>query len=174
MRTMRRQRIIAIVNRTCRPLEVMDDGIPVTLKPGYRRLGDGRVVGADPNGNQPAMEHVPIATANRAMDQNKARGTVNPDDRLDCVFLIGRVGADDISFVEDDPDPEREMIDRDMLPESQRAERMNTRVSRRRTRADRTLGAGMGTQVLATSDGRIRSNAGGFDGGSSPREGHDA
>jgi hypothetical protein len=154
-RMMRRQEIIAVVNRTTRPLEVMDDGIAVVIKPGYRRLEDGRVVGAGPNG-QPEVVYMVLATANRAMDQNKARGSVNPDDSLDCVFLIGRVGTkDDITFVDDDPDPNRELMDRSLLPEAQRAQKL-TIAGGRRTRRDRNMGSGLGQHLLALENGQVR------------------
>ncbi len=138
-RMMRRQKIVAVVNRTNHPLEVTDDGIPVVIRPGYRKLPDGRVVGADPHG-EPMAEYLPLATAQRAMDQNKLKGSVNPDDFLDATFLIGRVGVDDITYIEDNPDPDAELIDRTMLPEAQRAERVTTGVGRRRSRRDRESG----------------------------------
>lgn len=133
MRTMRRQEIVPLVNRTCRPIEALDDGIVLTVKPGYRKTPDGRIVGAGAHG-EPEPEYVPIATANRAMDQNKARGTVNPDDVLDCVFLLGVKGRDDISYVEDNADPDAELFDRTMLPEAAAAQRISTGVGRRRAR----------------------------------------
>lgn len=163
MRTMRRQEIVFLVNRTLRPLEVMDDGVPITLKPGYRKLDDGRVIGAGAHG-QPIGEPVALATANRAMDQNKKRGTVNPDDTLDCVFLCGVNGRDDISYVEDNTSDDDELIDRSMLPEAARAVKMQTGLSRRRTRRDRESGAGVTPTpagVMALEDGGIRSGVGG-------------
>lgn len=154
-RMMRRQEIVAVVNRTTRPLEVVDDGIAIVIKPGFRRLPDGRVVGAGPNG-QPEVVYMAQATANRAMDQNKARGSVNPDDTLDCTFLIGKVGTrDDISFVDDNADPNAELFDRNMLPEARKAQTI-TLGGGRRTRRDRNMGSGLGQHLLATENGQIR------------------
>jgi hypothetical protein len=171
-RTMRRQDYVAVVNRTTRVLEATDDGIVQVIKPGYRRLPDGRVVGAGPNG-QPDFTWMPLATANRAMNQNKARGTVNPDDVLDCTFLIGKADVDDTSFVDDNADPNAELMDRSLLPEAQRAEILTTAVGRR-SRRDRHMAAGVGGQTLALENGVVRTGVGGLVGGSKPFQDADA
>jgi hypothetical protein len=165
-RTMRRQDYVAVVNRTTRVLEATDDGITQVIKPGYRRLDDGRVIGAGPLG-QPDFTWMPLATANRAMNQNKARGTVNPDDVLDCTFLLGKVDVDDCSFVDDNADPNAELLDRSMLPEAQRAQTITTAVGRR-SRRDRNLGAGVGSQTLSLENGIIRTGVDGVTGGAKP------
>lgn len=148
-RTMRRQRIVGVINRTDHPLEAVDDGIVIVIKPGYRKLPNGNIVGAGPHG-EPAVEHLPQATANRAMDQNKLRGSVNPDDQLDCVFLIGRLNTnDDLTYVEDNQDPDAELFDRSLLPEARRAEKISTGVGRRNSRRDKHSG------VIATRSGLV-------------------
>lgn len=145
-RMMRRQKIIAVVNRTNHEIEATDDGIPVVLPPGYRKLPDGNIVGAGPHG-QPVAVYLPLATAQRAMDQNKLRGSVNPDDFLDCVFLLGRVGIDDISYVEDNTNPDEELIDRQGLPN---AKLMDSRPpGRRRSRRDKNSGVLMSRSGLS-------------------------
>ena len=111
---------------------------------------------------------MPLATANRAMQQNKARGTVNPDDPLDCTFLLGVHGRDETSFVQDNADPEAELFDRSFLPEAQRAERISTGIGKRRTRRDRSNGAGTGGVVLATEAGAIRYTGGDHAPGNEP------
>lgn len=171
-RTMRRQDYVQVINRTTRVLEATDDGIVQVIKPGYRRLADGRVVGAGPHG-EAEITWMPLATANRAMNQNKARGTVNPDDVLDCTFLLGKVGVDDTGFVEDNADPNAELLDRDMLPEAQRAQTITTAVGRR-SRRDRNMGAGVGAQTLALDNGIIRAGVDGAVGGTKPFAAGDA
>lgn len=170
MRTMRRQDIVPVVNRTLRPLEVTDDGISIVLKPGYRRLEDGRVVGAGRHG-EPEMVYLPEATAFRAKNQNKQRGTVNPDDPLDCEFLIGLADRDDVGFLDDQSSPDDELIDRSMLPEAQRAQRINTGVGRRRSRRDRHIGTGVTPTpagVMALENGNVRTGVEGLVGGQQP------
>ena len=63
MRMMRRQEIVPLVNRTCVPLHVMDDGIPTTLKPGYRKGKDNALIGAGPMGRFDISLARKVATA---------------------------------------------------------------------------------------------------------------
>lgn len=147
-RTMRRQRNLTIVNRTCRPLQALDDGIPITIAPGYRRLPDGQIVGGGMHG-EPRVDQLPEATARRAMNQNKARGTVNPDDLLDCVFLLGIVEEQHkypCTYVDDVDDPDAELFDRNLLPEVKGAVKLHTGVGRRRSRSNKDGGVIYGTR----------------------------
>lgn len=145
LRMMRRQKIVPLVNRTIHPLEGVDDGIAVVVKPGYRNIGtkdDPHFVGAGVNG-QPEKEYVPEATANRIINQNKKRGSVNPEDPLDAVFLLGVEGRDDISPVDYVPNPDAELIDRSMLAgEAARAVKVLGQPTRR-SRRDRQFAAGI-------------------------------
>lgn len=90
------QRIIHVVNRTTEPLECMDNGVPWTIKPGYKR--DQReidvqkgsnaagpiivkemtevIVGAGP-GDTVYMEPLPYFVAERAKRQNPIMGTLD-------------------------------------------------------------------------------------------------
>jgi hypothetical protein len=144
---MRRQRNLTIVNRTCRPLQALDDGIPIVIPPGYRKLPNGEVVGGGMHG-EPRTEQLPEATARRAMNQNKARGTVNPDDILDAVFLLGVVEEQHkypCTYVDDVDDPDAELFDRNLLPEVKGAVKLHTGVGRRRSRSTRDGGVIHGT-----------------------------
>lgn len=162
MRMMRRQEIVPLVNRTCHPLQVMDDGIPTTLKPGYRKGKEG-LVGAGPRG-EVACTYLAKATAARAMDQNKQRGTVNPDDTLDCVFLLGVYGLHDTSPIDVVVDGDEEMFDRSQLPNAKDAVRVRL-PGGRKSRRDRNIGIAGASQVLSTDDGVIRAGSEGYVGG---------
>jgi hypothetical protein len=90
------QRIIHVVNRTTEPLECMDNGVPWTIKPGYKReqrvipvkkgsnaAGDiiveemtEVIVGAGP-GDTVYMEPLPYFVAERAKRQNPVMGTLD-------------------------------------------------------------------------------------------------
>ncbi len=70
-------RIVHVVNRTTGPLEVMDDGQPWPIRPGYKRLEDGTITGAGPNG-EVATEALPFFAAERAIRQNPVMGTNDP------------------------------------------------------------------------------------------------
>lgn len=163
MRMMRRQEIVPLVNRTCKPLQVMDDGIPTTLKPGYRKDKDGKLIGAGPRG-EVACTYLPKATAARAMDQNKQRGSVNPDDALDCIFLLGVYGMHDTSPVDVVDDEDAELFDRNQLPNAAQAVRVRL-PGGRKSRRDRNIGITGASSVLATDDGTIRAGAEGYVGG---------
>lgn len=89
------QRIVHVVNRTCEQLEVMDDGVPWTIRPGYKRvekLEEGQtgtpavdeegnvkyyLCGAGPGGTV-ALEPLPYWAAERAKRQNPQMGTEDP------------------------------------------------------------------------------------------------
>jgi hypothetical protein len=163
---MRRQEIVPLVNRTCVPLQVMDDGIPTTLKPGYRKVGEGKdakLIGAGPRG-EVACTYVAKATAARAMDQNKQRGSVNPDDPLDAIYLLGVHGMHDTSPIEVVGDEETEMFDRSTLPNAKDTVKVRL-PGGRRSRRDRNIGITGASSVLATDDGAIRAGAEGYVGG---------
>jgi hypothetical protein len=111
-------------------------------------LPNGEVVGAGNHG-EPRTEQLPEATARRAMNQNKARGTVNPDDILDAVFLLGvaeEQGRYPCTYVDDVDDPDAELFDRNLLPETKGAVKLHTGVGRRRSRASREGGVIHGTR----------------------------
>lgn len=86
------QKIIHVVNRTTDPLEVMDDGVPWPIRPGYalreKRNAAGEIE-KDDDGNpiievvgasdgRVAMEPLPFFAAERAKRQNPQMGTEDP------------------------------------------------------------------------------------------------
>ena len=87
------QRIVHVVNRSFDMLEVMDDGIPWPIRPGYKRVervdedgkpvldDEGRqivdAIGAGPGGTV-FMEPLPYFAAERAKRQNPVMGTEDP------------------------------------------------------------------------------------------------
>lgn len=127
-------RIVHVVNRTLDPLEVMDDGVPWVIRPGYKlqpRLdGKGQpvlsaetgepemeVVGSGPGG-EVLMEPLPYWAAERAIRQNPVMGTEDPYQPQDFKSLIACPtwpGRDDVSFCQQSNAIER--LDRSLLPE---------------------------------------------------------
>lgn len=88
------QRIVHVVNRSFDVLEVMDDGVPWPIRPGYKRVErldestgeqakdeEGNLlwdcIGAGPGGTV-FMEPLPYFAAERAKRQNPVMGTEDP------------------------------------------------------------------------------------------------
>jgi len=118
-------RIVHVVNRTLGPLEVMDDGIPWPIRPGYKQElvpaeegGDGaqtRIVGAGPGGTV-LMEPLPFFAAERAKRQNPQMGTEDPMNPSDFVSLIAvPEWGEPYDYLE--PSDAIERLDREQLPE---------------------------------------------------------
>ena len=112
-------RIVHVVNRTTDMLEVMDDGIPWPIRPGYKVVtnddGDSVVVGAGPDGSV-YMEPLPFFAAERAKRQNPIMGTENPYNIQDFQSLVAVPDwGDDYSHQEQSDAIER--MDRSQLPD---------------------------------------------------------
>jgi hypothetical protein len=142
------QRIVHVVNRTYNTvLEVMDDGIPWTIRPGYKRVpvaneqgeiildefGEPQhfeVVGSGPAGTV-FMEPLPYFAAERAKRQNPVLGTEDPmnPNAFETLIAVPEWG-DDYSPLEQSEAIER--IDRSLLaPEFQNIEVRAVRGARR-------------------------------------------
>lgn len=124
-------KIVYVVNRTTVPLEVMDDGRPWVIRPGYKAVArmddDGNpvmdpdtgepaydIVGSAPNG-QVQMEPLDYFAAERAKRQNPVMGTANPYDPTSFQSLIAVPDwGDDYSHIEQTM--ANELIDRTLLP----------------------------------------------------------
>lgn len=146
------QKIIHVVNRTLEDLEVMDDGIPWTIKPGYKlapKVENGEpvlekdpentsekrqvmeVVGAGPGGTV-ALTPLPYFAAERAKRQNPVMGTEDPLNPNDYQTLIAvPEWGEDYSFLQQSEAIER--LDRTMLSdEAQTATVVQARGGRRK------------------------------------------
>jgi len=130
MRSHVHQAIVQVVNRTIHPLEVMWDGTPHVLPPGYvlapKVEADGTPVllpngdpvielrGAGPNG-EPLSKPMLFFAAEAAKRQNPIMGTLDPQHHLSYETLVGVIEwGDDVSHVEQ-ADAE-ELLDRSLLP----------------------------------------------------------
>lgn len=123
--------IVYAVNRTTEPLDCMDDGVPIVVRPGYKRVplldDEGKpkkdkktgeplfeVVGAGENG-QVLMEPLPYFTAERCRRQHPLMGSEDPNSVNDAEFLIAvPEWGQDYSHLEQSDAPER--INRALLP----------------------------------------------------------
>jgi hypothetical protein len=135
-------RIVHVVNRSLEMLEVMDDGVPWTIRPGYKAvpkvLFGKPVLEDDPDGEPDAegkpakrpvfeivgagsdggvfMEPLPYFAAERAKRQNPVMGTEDPlnPNAFETLIAVPDWG-EDYSFLEQSAAIER--LDRSMLPE---------------------------------------------------------
>ena len=131
MRSHQHQAIVHVVNRTVRPLEVMWDGTPTVIPPGYKLapvlddagqptlLKDGspveHIIGAGPNG-EPLSKPMLYFAAEAAKRQNPILGTLDPQHHLTYETLVGiPEWGDDVSHVEQN-DLIEELLDRSLLP----------------------------------------------------------
>lgn len=126
-------KIVHVVNRSLEPLEVMDDGIVWTIRPGYAvrpKRGDNNepivdavtgaaemeVVGNGPNGDV-LMEPLPFFAAERAIRQNPVMGTEDPYSPQTFESLVAcPAWNQDYSFRQQTDAIER--LDRSQLPEA--------------------------------------------------------
>lgn len=114
-----KERIVHVCNRTTVMLEVMHDGMPWPIRPGYCRNAAGEIVGADENGNpshdgRVFLEPLPYFAAERAKRQNPVMGTGDPYNAREFVSMIGvPKWGDDYSHLEQSD--ALELIDRGML-----------------------------------------------------------
>ena len=139
------QNIVHVVNRTTKPLDVMDDGRPYVIPPGYvtvpdldadtgeqrtRRIKvDGKpvdeplfkVVGADKHG-QPSHDGQPFqfammaGAAVRARRQHILRGSQDPVNPQFAETLVGIVDIEDPISHQEQAGDEVELLDRSLLP----------------------------------------------------------
>lgn len=110
---MRGVRLVQVVNRTTVQLEVMEDGMVYTIRPGYVNVG-GEIVGAD-NGKV-ATEPLPYFAAEKAKRQNPIMGTGNPYDGRSFQSLVAvPEWGDEYDHVEQSN--AIELLDRSQLPE---------------------------------------------------------
>jgi hypothetical protein len=126
------QRILHVVNRSLEPLEVMDDGIPWVIRPGYKLVRasdegeltdderedasvDVKLVGAGIAGTV-FMEPLPYFAAERAKRQNPVMGTEDPlnPNAFQSLIAVPDWG-EDYSPLEQSAAIER--LDRSLLPE---------------------------------------------------------
>lgn len=125
-------KIVHVVNRSLEPLEVMDDGIPWPIRPGYKaepqldakgepvidpETGEPavKIVGAGPGG-EVLMEPLPYFAAERAKRQNPIMGTEDPYQANSFETLIAVPDwGDDYSYKPQSDAIER--LDRSQLPE---------------------------------------------------------
>ncbi len=120
---MARTRIVRITNRTTEPLDVMYDGAPDVIPPGYKEIVDGEkttVIGAGPIiDGQPTVQTYPCEyfAAEAYKRQHPRMGTQDPlsVDARDTEYLLGiEEWGDDVTPIEQtDAD---ELIDRSKLP----------------------------------------------------------
>lgn len=138
-------KIIHIVNRGLEPLEVTDDGIVWTIRPGYvaaekrdeagdvllDEAGDPvlEVIGAGPNG-MVFMEPVPFFAAERAIRQNPVMGTEDPynPNAFESMIAVPDWGHD---YSYRDKGTAIERLDRSQLPEDAQRVQVITGVGRR-------------------------------------------
>lgn len=120
---MAKTRLVRIVNRTTTPLDVMYDGAPDVIPPGYAEVddpdqpGQKRIVGAADDGS-PQTYTVEYFAAEAFKRQHPRMGTQNPHsvDAKDTEYLIGiEAWGDEISPVEQSAADE--IIDRTLLPQ---------------------------------------------------------
>jgi hypothetical protein len=117
---MARTKWVEIVNRTTGPLDVMFDGVPDVIPPGYKVEGEGKdtkIVGAGRDG-KPATFTCELHAAEKFKRQHPIRGTLDPNsvDANDCDYLLGvEAWGDDIEHVEQSD--AIEVIDRGELPD---------------------------------------------------------
>jgi hypothetical protein len=101
-----KEKIVHACNRTTVKLEVMHDGMVWPIRPGYCRNAEGKIVGADEDGNpshdgRVFLEPLPYFAAERAKRQNPLMGSADPDSTRDFVSLIGvPKWGDDYSHLE--------------------------------------------------------------------------
>lgn len=119
---MARRRLVEIVNRTTEPLDVMYDGTPDVIPPGYKivpgeKEGETKAVGAGERG-EPLTFTCDYFAAEAYKRQHPRMGTQDPFsvDARDTDYLLGvEEWGDDISHLEQsDAD---ELIDRTALPD---------------------------------------------------------
>lgn len=116
-------KLVQVVNRSTVPLEVMADGMVYTIRPGYTRDADGKIIGAGENGNV-LTEPLPYFAAEKAKRQNPIMGTGNPYDGRSFTSLIAvPEWGDDYAHAEQSD--AIEMLDRSQLPEDRQ---INTQV----------------------------------------------
>lgn len=140
---MARTRIVHIVNRTTDPLDVMFDGVPEVIPPGYLEV-DGDFFGAG-HDQTPLAHPVEFFAAEAYKRQHPRMGTQDPGsvDARDTEYLLGvEAWGDDISHVEQTDC--HELLDRTLLPaHRQNAEEIDfstgkhQRVSARERKAQR-------------------------------------
>lgn len=123
-------RIVHAVNRSLEPLEVMDDGVVWTIRPGYvltpkkNEKGEGifdkdgkpvfEIIGSGPGGSV-LMEALPYFAAERAKRQNPVMGTEDPQNPNSFESLIAvPEWGDDYGYMGQTEAIER--LDRSMLP----------------------------------------------------------
>lgn len=117
---MARVKWVEIVNRTTIPLDVMFDGVPDVVPPGYKVEGEGddaRVVPAGRDG-KPATHICELHAAECYKRQHPLMGSQDPFslDANDTIYLLGVEGwGDEVSYIEQNVDA-RELIDRSLLP----------------------------------------------------------
>lgn len=129
-------RIVHIVNRTTEPLNIIYDGVPKVIPPGYRlepaldAEGQPRMMTDEhgvqtpilkpvPTGvnGQPHAEPIEYYMAERAKSQHPIPGTLDPYSHLDYEMYLGVVEwGDDVSYAP--PSAAVELIDRSLLPAS--------------------------------------------------------
>lgn len=109
-------RIVHVVNRTLEPLDVMWDGVPKVIPPGYKKLEDGTIVGTGPEG-MPHREPCEYYMAHASKTQHPVPGTLDPEvhNAFECYTGVVEWG-DDISYRE--PSAAIELLDRSLLPEN--------------------------------------------------------
>ncbi len=124
--------IIHVVNRSLDMLEVMDDGIPWPIRPGYKLGADGTtIVGAGP-GDTVLMEPLPYFAAERAKRQNPVMGTEDPlnPSVFQSLIAVPEWGDDYTPMQQTDA---IERLDRSLLGDAeQKAEVIPARGARRR------------------------------------------
>lgn len=120
------QRIIHVVNRTTKQLEVMDDGVPWVILPGYKKQAkegseldengepvDFDIVGNSPNGDVLQVP-LPYFAAERAKRQNPLMGSEDPLNPNDFVSLIAvPAWGDDYEYLP--PTDAIERLDREQM-----------------------------------------------------------
>lgn len=120
---MARTKWVEIVNRTTYPLDVIFDGVPDVVPPGYKVEGEGenaRVVPAGRDG-KPLTHIVELHAAECWKRQHPLMGSQDPNstDANDTIYLLGVEGwGDEISYIEQSDC--RELIDRSLLPPDRR------------------------------------------------------
>lgn len=118
--------IVHVVNRTTVPLDVMDDGVPFVIRPGYKRLASGEIVGAAPDGSV-LLEPLPYFAAERAKRQNPIMGTGDPYDGRSFLSLVAvPAWGDEFGHVEQSG--AIELLDRSKLPEDRQLGQPNVTV----------------------------------------------
>jgi hypothetical protein len=129
--------VVAAVNRTTEPLEVVFDGVVWVIPPGYVEQ-DGKIVGAGRDG-QPYMHLIPAVVADFGKRQNPQPGTLDPDTPNDFEPKIGvPAWGDAVTYLP--PTDSDELLDRSLLDEeAQKAVRIHTTAGRRSRKKRRAV-----------------------------------